>query len=90
MSSLSSEEKQVIVKQYQQSATDTGSPEVQVAILSRRIQDLTEHLKVHKGDQHTRRGLLRMVSLRTKLLAYLKGKSMERYRELIKSLGLRR
>jgi len=84
------EEKSEIIAQYQTHEGDTGSPEVQVAILTRRIRDLTEHLKVHKHDVHSRRGLLMMVGQRRRLLTYLNKKSPERYRTLITSLGLRR
>jgi small subunit ribosomal protein S15 len=79
-----------IVAEYGKSATDTGSPEVQVALLTERIDHLTEHLKVHKGDHHGRRGLLMMVGRRRRLLDYLRGKDVERYRDLIARLGLRR
>lgn len=78
-----------VVKEYQLTEGDTGSPEVQVAILTARIKQLTEHFKIHKHDHHSRRGLLRMVSHRRKLLHYLKHKDSERYRNLIKRLGLR-
>lgn len=84
------EEKSEIIAQYQVHAGDTGSPEVQVALLTRRIHDLTEHLKVHKHDTHSRRGLLMLVGQRRRLLAYLNRKAPERYRALITSLGLRR
>ena len=87
---ISTEKKQSIVKDYQLKTDDTGSPEVQVALLTSRINDLSEHFKVHKHDFHSRRGLLRLVSQRRKLLDYLKAKNIERYRELIKRLGLRR
>ena len=88
--SITAEEKQKIIKEFATSEGDTGSPEVQVAILSRRIATLTEHFKTHKKDNHSRRGLLMMVAQRRKLLDYLKRKDEERYRELIKRLGLRR
>jgi len=84
------EEKSEIIAQYQTHEGDTGSPEVQVALLTRRIHDLTEHLKVHKHDTHSRRGLLMMVGQRRRLLTYLNRKDPERYRTLITSLGLRR
>lgn len=84
------EEKSEIIAQYQVHEGDTGSPEVQVALLTRRIRDLTEHLKVHKHDVHSRRGLLMLVGQRRRLLSYLKRKDPERYRTLITSLGLRR
>ena len=83
-------EKQQIIKDYQAHATDTGSPEVQVAILTDRIAHLTEHLKVHKKDHHSRRGLLMMVGHRRRLLDYLQAKDMERYRSLVKELDLRK
>ena len=87
---LSTDKKQSIVAEYQRSEGDTGSPEVQVALLTARIQDLQGHFADHKQDFHSRRGLLRMVSQRRKLLDYLKGKDIERYRTLIGRLGLRR
>ena len=82
--------KQEIIKQYQRAEGDSGSPEVQVALLTARINGLTEHLKVHKQDNHSRRGLLMMVSRRRKLLDYLKRTNVESYRKLIDSLGLRK
>jgi len=82
--------KKAIVDKYAQSEGDTGSPEVQVAILTARILDLTEHFSVHKHDHHSRRGLVHMVNSRRKLLDYLKRKNSDRYRALIASLGLRR
>ncbi len=88
--SLSSEAKSTIVEEYSRGDTDTGSPEVQVALLSARISDLTEHFGEHKKDHHSRQGLLKMVNKRRKLLDYLKSKDQERYRELISRLGLRR
>jgi len=88
--SLSSETKSTIVQEYSRGDTDTGSPEVQVALLSARITDLTEHFGEHKKDHHSRQGLLKMVNKRRKLLDYLKSKDQERYRELISRLGLRR
>jgi small subunit ribosomal protein S15 len=87
---MSAELKGQIVKDYARSATDTGSPEVQVALLSARINELSEHFKEHKHDHHSRQGLLRMVSTRRKLLDYLKKKDSDRYQELISRLGLRR
>jgi small subunit ribosomal protein S15 len=87
---ISTEQKQEIVKEYQTSEGDTGSPEVQVALYTARIKDLTEHFKAHKHDFHSRRGLLRLVSQRRKMLDYLKGKNIEAYRSLIARLGLRR
>jgi small subunit ribosomal protein S15 len=88
--SLSSEAKSTIVKEYARGESDTGSPEVQVALLSARISELTGHFGEHKKDHHSRQGLLRMVNKRRKLLDYLKGKDPERDRELISRLGLRR
>ena len=88
--SLTAEAKSEIVEQHKRSPNDTGSPEVQVALLTSRIQHLTEHFKVHKGDHHSRRGLLRLVSQRRSLLDYLKKKDVQRYRDLIERLGLRR
>ncbi len=79
-----------VISEYALSQGDTGSPEVQVALLTDRIKDLTEHFKVHIHDHHSRQGLLRMVNRRRKLLDYLKGKDEERYRSLIGRLGLRR
>jgi small subunit ribosomal protein S15 len=87
---LSTEQKGQIVAKYQRAADDTGSPEVQVALLSANITQLTGHFQTHKHDHHSRQGLLRMVSNRRKLLDYLKGKDVNRYQELIGSLGLRR
>ena len=87
---LDSATKQQIVSDYGSSATDTGSPEVQVALLSRRISDLTEHLKTHKHDHHSRRGLLLLVGQRRRLLQYLQQTDIQRYRSLIERLGLRR
>ena len=82
--------KQQILSDYATVENDTGSPEVQVAMLSRRIADLTEHLKVHKHDHHSRRGLLLLVGRRRRLLQYLSNKDISRYRALIERLGLRR
>ncbi|MFC1684204.1 30S ribosomal protein S15 [Pseudomonadota bacterium] len=87
---MSAEEKSAVVKEYQQAPNDTGSPEVQVALLTSRINQLTGHFGEHKHDHHSRRGLVRMVNSRRKLLDYLKGKDVERYRSLISRLGLRR
>lgn len=87
---LLKEDKQKIIGENAQDAGDTGSPEVQVAILSRRINDLTEHLKTHSKDHHSRRGLLLMVGRRRRLLEYLRRQDVERYRALIAKLGLRR
>ena len=88
--SITQEEKAELVKKYGRGENDTGSTEVQVAILTTRINNLTEHLKTHKKDFHSRRGLLVMVGQRRRLLDYLNSNSNERYAELIKSLGLRR
>lgn len=88
--SVSAEQKAQIVKDNARSTTDTGSPEVQVALLSARIDDLSGHFKTHVHDHHSRQGLLRLVSQRRKLLDYLKKKNLDRYRELITKLGLRR
>ena len=87
---LSKERKQQIIEEYATSPDDTGSSEVQIALLTHRITDLTEHLKVHKSDTHSRRGLLKLVGQRRRQLAYLQKKSPQRYRELIQRLGLRR
>jgi small subunit ribosomal protein S15 len=87
---LAAEAKKDVIGKFQVHKTDTGSPEVQVAILSRRISELTEHFKTHKKDHHSRRGLLSMVARRRRLLDYLKSRSPERYRTLIQSLGIRR
>lgn len=83
-------EKSKIVKEYQRDKTDTGSPEVQVALLSARISHLSGHLETHKKDHHSRHGLLKMVNRRRKLLDYLRKKNQKKYQELISSLGLRR
>jgi small subunit ribosomal protein S15 len=80
----------IVVEEYGTSANDTGSTEVQVALLTERINHLTEHLKIHKKDHHSRRGLLMMVGKRRRLLRYLQGQDVERYRTLIARLGLRR
>jgi small subunit ribosomal protein S15 len=88
--SITPERKQELIKEYATKAGDTGSPEVQVAILSERISNLTEHFKGHKKDNHSRRGLLKMVSLRRRLLDYVKNKDEARYQSLIERLGLRR
>jgi small subunit ribosomal protein S15 len=87
---LSAEKKETIVKEYAQSEGDTGSPEVQVALLTANINDLQVHFKEHIHDHHSRRGLIRMVNSRRKLLDYLKRKNVTRYAALIKGLGLRR
>ena len=83
------EEKNAIIKEYAQHEGDTGSPEVQIALLTKRINDLTEHLKTHKKDHHSRRGLLKMVGHRRNLMVYLYNKDVERYRSLVKKLGIR-
>ena len=88
--SITTERKAELIKEYGAKDGDTGSPEVQVAILTERITNLTEHFKTNKKDNHSRRGLLKMVSQRRKLLDYLKGKDLDRYRDLIGRLGLRR
>jgi small subunit ribosomal protein S15 len=87
---LTKEAKSQIIADYRRSDTDTGSTEVQIAVLSKRISDLTEHSKAHKKDHHSRRGLLQLVGQRRRLLEYLKREDVERYRELIARLGLRR
>ena len=87
---LVKDEKSQLIADYRRSDDDTGSPEVQIAVLSKRIADLTEHLKTHKKDHHSRRGLLQMVGRRRRLLDYLRDEDIERYRELIGRLGLRR
>jgi small subunit ribosomal protein S15 len=87
---MTASDKQPIIEQYQRGDKDTGSPEVQVALLSARISQLTEHFKVHTHDHHSRQGLVRLVNSRRRLLDYLKKKDAERYRTLIGSLGLRR
>jgi len=90
MSALNSEKKSEIIADYRRDPTDTGSPEVQVALLSARINQLSEHFGEHKKDHHSRRGLLRMVNHRRKLLDYLKNVDQDRYKDLIGRLGLRR
>ena len=87
---MTKEEKQAIIAEYATHEGDTGSPEVQVAELTKRINDLTEHLKTHKKDHHSRRGLLMMVGHRRNLLAYLQKTDIERYRSLIQRLGIRK
>ena len=87
---LTKETKQEIFKQHGKGETDTGSTESQVALLSRRIDDLTEHMRTHRKDHHTRRGLLKLVGQRRRLLNYLQRRNLESYRKLIKDLGLRR
>ena len=86
---MTTEKKKEIIAAYGRTPNDTGSPEVQVAVLTTRINELTEHLKVHKKDHHSRRGLLKMVGHRRNLLVYLYNKDIERYRALIKKLGIR-
>ena len=88
--SITAEDKTAIIKEYARAEGDTGSPEVQVAVLTKRIATLTEHFKTHKKDNHSRRGLLMMVAQRRKLLDYLRGKDEARYRVLIAKLGIRR
>ena len=88
--SITQEDKNTVIKDYATKQGDTGSPEVQVAILTKRIANLTEHFKTHKKDNHSRRGLLKMVSLRRKLLDYVREKDEIRYKELIKRLEIRR
>tara|TARA_B100000579_G_scaffold376993_1_gene342783 strand:+ start:236 stop:505 length:270 start_codon:yes stop_codon:yes gene_type:complete len=88
--SISADDKQQVIKEYSTKKGDTGSPEVQVAILTKRIINLTEHFKTHKKDNHSRRGLLKMVSLRRKLLDYVRSKDEDRYKNLIKRLDIRR
>lgn len=83
-------EKNEIIKEYALHEGDTGSPEVQIAVLTKRINDLTEHLKIYKKDNHSRRGLLKMVGRRRNLLAYLKKVDIERYRDIVKRLNLRK
>lgn len=87
---LDRDQKQEIIEQFKLNDADTGSPEVQVALITRRVNDLTEHLKTHKHDFASRRGLLKLVGQRTRLLKYVKRQDVERYRSLIKALGLRR
>jgi small subunit ribosomal protein S15 len=87
---LTNQDRENVISQYQRTPNDTGSPEVQVALLTIRINDLQSHFKEHKADHHSRRGLIRMVNQRRKLLDYLKKKELNRYSTLIESLGLRR
>lgn len=87
---IAKEKKQAIIAEYGRTPGDTGSPEVQIAILTARIEELNAHLADNKNDYHSRRGLLKMVGQRRNLLAYLKGKDIERYRTLIEQLGLRK
>lgn len=88
--SITAEKKADVLKEFATKEGDTGSPEVKIAILSSRIETLTEHFKTHKKDNHSRRGLLKLVALRRKLLDYTRSKSEDRYKDLIKRLGLRR
>lgn len=88
--SLSKETKETILGDFRTHDSDTGSPQVQVALLTKRINELTEHFKTHKKDHHSRRGLLMMVQQRRKLLAYLKRRNIEQYHEMVTKLGLRR
>ncbi len=83
-------EKQVIIAEHRLHESDTGSPEVQIALLTDRIAHLTEHLKVHKGDHHTRRGLMKLIGRRRRLLDYVRSNDVERYRSIIGRLGIRR
>ena len=87
---MTKERKQEVINTYKREEKDTGSPEVQIALLTERINELTEHLKVHKKDNHSRRGLLKMVGKRRNLLNYLAKKDINRYREIVKKLGLRK
>lgn len=88
--SLTSEAKKAIMEKYRLHDTDTGSPEVQIAVLTERINSLSEHLKIHVKDHHSRRGLFKMIGQRRGLLNYLKDKDLERYRTLIERLGIRK
>ncbi|MDA8197297.1 MAG: 30S ribosomal protein S15 [Actinomycetota bacterium] len=83
-------DKQAIIAEYGKSETDTGSPEVQIALLSARISNLTEHLRAHKGDHHTRRGLMMLIGQRRRLLDYVRNNDVDRYRSIISRLGIRR
>lgn len=87
---LSKEDKNEIIKEYQKHEGDTGSPEVQIAILSHRISQLTEHLKTHKNDHHSRKGMFKLIGQRRRLLNYLKQEDIERYRSLIEKLNIRK
>ncbi len=87
---LTAQDKKSLIEQYKLHETDTGSPEVQISLLTHRIQYLTEHLKIHKKDHHSRRGLLMLVGRRRRLLNYVKHSDVQRYRTIIESLGLRR
>jgi small subunit ribosomal protein S15 len=88
--SITADRKQELMKEYATNSGDTGSPEVQVAVLTERIRNLTEHFKTHGKDNHSRRGLLKMVSQRRRLLDYVKSKNVSRYQDLISRLGIRR
>jgi small subunit ribosomal protein S15 len=88
--SITAERKQALIKDFATTPGDTGSPDVQIAVLTERIVNLTGHFKTHKGDNHSRRGLLKMVSLRRRLLDYVKSKDVKRYQDLIGRLGIRR
>ena len=87
---MTKETKQEIINTYKRDENDTGSPEVQIALLTQRINELTEHLKIHKKDNHSRRGLLKMVGKRRNLLNYLSRKDVNRYREIVQKLALRK
>ena len=87
---LNTEAKMAIMAEFKLHDSDTGSPEVQVALLTTRIKEITEHLKIHKKDYHTRRGLLKLIGQRRRLLDYIMKKDIERYRKLIKALGIRK
>ena len=87
---MTKERKQEIIETYKREEKDTGSPEVQIALLTERINELTEHLKVHKKDNHSRRGLLKMVGARRNLLKYLSNKDVQRYRDIVEKLKLRK
>ncbi len=87
---MTKERKQEIINTYKREENDTGSPEVQIALLTERISELTEHLKVHKKDNHSRRGLLKMIGKRRNLLSYLSKKDINRYRDIVKKLNLRK
>lgn len=87
---LATDKKQEIINEFKKHDSDTGSPEVQIAILTERITYLTEHFKIHKKDHHSRRGLLKLVGQRRRLLDYLKGKELDRYKKVIERLGIRR
>ena len=87
---MTKERKQEVINTYKREEKDTGSPEVQIALLTERINELTEHLKIHKKDNHSRRGLLKMVGKRRNLLNYLAKKDVNRYREIVAKLGLRK